>query len=113
MPFLVFFSRDPVDDRLAEAIVGRVRSLAGVRVWGCPAPGWFDDPDAETTAERTCGGYVRVDDLAGPDAAAVLATARQLSDELEVTVEVQYAERRLGRFAPGAAPDGALPSLLG
>ena len=109
-PYLVFFSRDPVDDELAEGIVTAVRSIAGARVWGCPAPGWFDDPDAEP-AERTCGGYVRVDDLASPDATAVLEAARKLSAELEVVLEVQWRERPLGELAAGA-PRGALGPLL-
>ncbi len=109
-PYLEFFSRDPVDDLVAEQIARTVRSLAGARAWGCPAPGWFDDPDAPA-AERTCGGYVRVDDLAGGEAAAVLAAARRLSAELEIVVEVQWRERPLGEIAAGA-PRGALASLL-
>ena len=110
-PYLVFFSRDPVDDMLADAIARTVRSLAGARVWGCPAPGWFDDPDAPAD-ERTCGGYLRVEDLAGDDAAALLAGARRLSAELEIVVEVQWRERSLGEIASGL-PRGALATLIG
>jgi len=110
-PYLVFFSRDPVDDELAEGIIAAVRTLACGRAWGCPQPGWFDDPDAPD-AERTTGGYVRVDDLAGDDAAAVLEAARRLSASLEIVVEVQWRERVLGDIAAGA-PRGALATLLG
>ena len=109
-PYLVFFSRDPVDDMLADEIARTVRSLAGARAWSCPAPGWFDDPDAPPD-QRTCGGYVRVDDLAGGDAAEVLAAAKRLSAQLEIVVEVQWRERPLGEIASGA-PRGALESLL-
>jgi hypothetical protein len=109
-PYLVFFSRDPVDDMLADAIARTVRSLAGARAWGCPVPGWFDDPDA-SPEDRTCGGYVRVDDLAGDDAAALLSGAQRLSAELEIVVEVQWRERPLGEIAAGA-PRGALAALL-
>ena len=109
-PYLVFFSRDPVDDGLAEAIVGAVRALCGRRAWSGQAPGWFDDPDAPDD-ERTCGGYVRVDDLAGADAAALLAGARRLSAELELLIEVQWRERPLGEIAAGT-PRGALARLL-
>ena len=110
-PYLVFFSRDPVDDELADAIVAAVRAAASGRAWSCPAPGWFDDPDAPD-AERTTGGYVRVEDLAGDDAAALLVAARRLSAELEIVVEVQWRERVLGQIAAGA-PRGALETLLG
>lgn len=109
-PYLVFFSRDPVDDLLADGIVRSVRSLAGARAWGCPAPGWFDDPDAPPR-ERTCGGYLRVEDLAGDDAAALLSAARRLSAEMEVVLEVQWRERPLGELASGE-PRGAVATLL-
>ena len=109
-PYLVFFSRDPVDDELAQAIVAAVRALAARRAWAGAAPGWVDDPDAPD-AERTCGGYVRVDDLAGGDAAALLSGAQRLSAELEIVVEVQWRERPLGEIASGA-PRGALATLL-
>jgi hypothetical protein len=109
-PFLVFFSRDPVDDEVAEAIVTAVRALAGRRAWGCPAPGWFDDPDAPP-AQRTCGGYVRVEDLAGDDAAALLDGVRRLSAELEIVVELQWRERPLSEIAAGT-PRGAVETLL-
>lgn len=109
-PYLVFFSRDPVDDELAEAIVTAIRALAGTRAWGCPAPGWFDDPDAPPL-ERTTGGYARVDDLACDDATALLAGVRRLSAELELIVEVQWRERPLGEIAAGA-PRGAVATLL-
>ena len=110
--YLVFYSRDAVDDDLAGEITARVRSLAGARVWGCPAPGWFDEPDATTADERTCGGYLKVEDLGGDDAAALLASARTLSAELEVSVAVEFNERPLGTFAPGGVPAGALEALL-
>ena len=105
--YLVFFSRDPVDDELARAIVGRVRATVRARTWTDATPGWFDEPDAETPEERTCGAYLRTDDLATDDAAAVLRAARTLSAELELAVEVQYNERPLGYFAPGGVADGA------
>ena len=110
-PYLVFFSRDPVDDELAEAIVDAIRSLAGTRAWGCPAPGWFDDPDAPHAAERTTGGYLRVDDLASGGGGGGIGAARQLSAELEIVLEVQWRERTLGELRAGAA-SGALESLL-
>src|SRR5688500_13988738 len=110
--YLVFYSRDAVDDELAREIVERVRSLAGGRVWGCPAPGWFDEPDAEVATERTCGAYLKVDDLAGDDAVALLAAARTLSAELEVSVAVEFNERPLGTFEPGGVPSPALEALL-
>ena len=109
-PYLVFFSRDPVDDELADAIVAAVRAAVSARSWAGHAPRWFDDPDAPD-AERTTGGYVRVDDLAGDDAAALLVAARRLSAELEIVVEVQWRERVLGQIAAGA-PRGALEALL-
>ena len=110
--YLVFYSRDPVDDELAGELVGRVRSLAGARVWSCPAPGWFDEPDAEDAAARTCGGYLKVDDLAGDDAAALLHAARDLAREVEVAVAVEFNERPIGTFAPGGIADGALETLI-
>jgi hypothetical protein len=88
-----------------------VRALAGGRAWAGRAPGWFDDPDAPAH-ERTCGAYLRVEDLAGGDAAALLAGARQLSGELELLIEVQWRERPLGEIASGA-PRGAVAALLG
>src|SRR4051812_29033083 len=110
--YLVFFSRDPVDDALAGEIASRVRALAGARAWASAAPGWFDEPDAASPEQRTSGGYLKVDDLAGDDAAALLGAARALSAELEVTVEVQFNERPLGRFAPGGIADGPLATLV-
>ena len=109
-PYLVFFSRDPVDDELADAIVASVRAAVAARTWAGRAPGWFDDPDAPD-AERTTGGYVHVEDLAGEDAAALLGAARRLSAELEIVVEVQFRERVLGAITAGA-PGGALAALL-
>ena len=111
MAFLVFYARDPVDDDLAESIVGRVRVLAGARVWGCPAPGWFDDPDAPQDVHRTTGGYLLVEDLASDEAASVLAAARQLSAELGICLEVQWRERPLGELRSGEA-GGALATLI-
>jgi hypothetical protein len=55
---------------------------------------------------------VRVEDLGGDDAAALLAAVRRLSAELEIVVEVQWRERVLGEMAAGA-PRGALETLLG
>jgi hypothetical protein len=110
-PYLVFFSRDPVDDELAEAISRVVRALANERAWPGAAPGWFDEPDADAPEQRTAGGYARVEDLASDDAAAVLRAARRLSVELEIVVEVQWRERKLGELRAGE-PDGALVTLL-
>ena len=110
-PYLVFFSRDPVDEQLAGAIVGGIRALGAMRAWGCPAPGWFDDPDAEAH-ERTTGGYLRVEDLGSEDAGALLAAVRRLSAQLEIVVEVQWRERTLGEIAAGSAR-GPVASLLG
>ena len=108
----MFFSRDPVDDELAAEIARRVRRLGRERAWSGAAPGWFDEPDADTPEERTCGAYLRTDDLAGGDAAAVLEAGRVLSAELELAVEVQFAERKLGYFAPGGIADGAALATL-
>ena len=110
-PYLVFFVRDEVDDDIAGAVCGAVRSLASSRAWPGTAPGWFDDPDAPQAADRTTGCYLRVEDLASDEAAAVLAAARQLSAELEIVLEVQWRERTLGELRAGAA-SGALESLL-
>ena len=107
----MFFSRDPVDDDLAEAISRAVRVLASERAWPGAAPGWFDEPDADEPGQRTAGGYARVEDLASDDAAAVLRAARRLSVELEIVVEVQWRERKLGELRAGE-PDGALVTLL-
>jgi hypothetical protein len=111
-PVLVFFVRDAVDDALAEAVVARVRALAGERSWDGAAPGWFDDPDAPGAHVRTTGGYLRVEDLAGDEATAFLGAARAVSAEQDVVIEVQFRERALGRFA-GGEPSGALVTLLG
>jgi hypothetical protein len=99
--YLVFFARDPVDDALAEAIVGRVRS--------CPGAGWFDDPGAATAAERTTGGYVKVDDPEGPVAQGLLDAARELSAQHAIAVEVQWREEVLARIQAGRwlGPGGA------
>ena len=110
--YLVFFARDAVDDDLAEEIVGRVRSLAGARAWSCPPPGWFDEPDAPSPDERTTGAYLKIDDLSGDDAAALLAAAKALAAEADVTVDVEFNERPLGTFAAGGAASGALEALL-
>ena len=110
-PYLVFFSRDPVDDELAEAISSAVRMLASGRAWPGAAPGWFDEPDAEHPGERTAGGYALVEDLASDEAVAVLDAARRLSAELEIVVEVQWRERSLGAIRAGE-PAGALVTLL-
>jgi hypothetical protein len=104
--YLVFYCGDPVDDELAEEITRRVRGVAAGRA------GWFDEPDAASPAERTCGGYLRTEDLATPEAAELLAVARALSAELELAVAVEFNERPLGQFAPGGVPSGALPALL-
>lgn len=97
-PYLVFFSADPVDDARAEAILARARALAGERSWAGAAPGWFDDPGAESDAARTTGCYLRVDDLEDPDALAMLDAARALSAELGMAVEVQWREDVVARF---------------
>ena len=101
-------------DDLLGAVVARERLQAGAHLGGIAddrtAPGWFDDPDAPSP-KRTTGGYVRVEDLAGPDAAAVLAAARRLSAELEIVVEVQWRERCLGEITAGR-PAGALATLI-
>jgi hypothetical protein len=91
--YLVFFARDPVDDALAGAIVERVRA--------CPGAGWFDDPGAATPAERTTGGYVQVGDPGEPPGQALLETARTVSAEHAILVEVQWREATLGVLEAG------------
>lgn len=110
--YLVFFCTDPVDDARADAILARVRALAESRPWAARQPGWFDDPGADSPAERTTGAYVLVDDLGHEDAVAVLQAAQGLSSELGIAVEVQWRERPLGRVAAGV-PEGPLTELLG
>jgi hypothetical protein len=104
--YLVFYCGDPVDDELAAEITRRVRGVTAGRA------GWFDEPDAASAAERTCGGYLQTEDLAADEATALLEVARALSAELELTVAVEFNERPLGQFAPGGVPGGALPALL-
>jgi hypothetical protein len=91
--YLVFFARDPVDDALAGAILDRVR--------GCPGAGWFDDPGAATPAERTTGGYVRVDDPEEPAGRGLLDVARALSSDHAMLVEVQWREEIIGVLDAG------------
>ncbi len=109
--YLVFFVAGPVDDALAAAVVARVRALADGRAWAGPRPGWFDDPDAPTAAERTTGGYLRTDELAGDDPGALVAAALALSAELGVGLELQFREAVLGRVSAGR-PDPALAAAL-
>lgn len=92
--YLVVFSRDPVDDALAASIVDRLRAV--------PDAGWFDDPGAATAAERTTGGYVRVRDPAEPAARALIATARALSADHGIVVEVQWREEVFAHVERGA-----------
>jgi nucleotide-binding universal stress UspA family protein len=91
--YLVFFSRDPVDDALAEAIISRVRTVAGA--------GWFDDPAAASEAERTTGGYVRTADPEGPRATALLDAAREVSETHGIAVEIQWREAIVGWIERG------------
>jgi hypothetical protein len=100
--YLVFFARDPVDDRLAGAIVERVRA--------CPGAGWFDDPAAASPAERTTGGYVRASAIDEPVAAGLLDVARSVSADHAIVVEVQWREAVLGVLEAGAwRPSTAAP----
>ena len=91
--YLVFFARDPVDDALADAILARVRA--------CEGAGWFDDPGAASAAERTTGGYVRVADPEEPAGRALIDTARAVSADHAVLVEVQWREAVLGVLEAG------------
>jgi hypothetical protein len=91
--YLVFFARDPVDDALADEILARVRARPGV--------GWFDDPGAESPAERTTGGYMRVGDPDEPAGRALVETARAVSSELGLTVELQWREEAIGHCERG------------
>lgn len=91
--YLVFFARDPVDDDLADAILERVR--------GCSEAGWFDDPGAESAAERTTGGYVRADDVEDAAARELLEVARAVSADHAILVEVQWREDPLGILDDG------------
>ncbi len=109
--YLVFFVADPVDDALAAAVVGRVRALARARPWSGPPPGWFDDPDAPTAADRTTGGYLRTEALEGEEPRALVAAALALSAELGVGLELQFREVVLGRVRSGR-PDAALAAAL-
>ena len=90
--YLVFFVRDPVDDALADAVVGRLRAVSGA--------GWFDDPGADSGAERTTGGYVRAAP-SEPTGAALLDAARDLSASHGVAVEVQWREEAVGQLVGG------------
>lgn len=101
--YLVFFCRDPVDDAIADAIISRVRDVAGA--------GWFDDPAAATAAERTTGGYIRTPHPDGPQATALLDAARELSATHGIAVEIQWREAVVGwiesgRWRPFSAPAG-------
>jgi hypothetical protein len=96
--YLVFFCAGPVDDDRADAILERIRALASSRSWTGSGPGWFDDPGADSSAERTTGGYVQVDDLEHADAVAVLDGARALAADLGIAVEVQWREDVIARF---------------
>ena len=91
--YLVFFARDPVDDDLADAILARVR--------GCSGAGWFDDPGAESAAERTTGGYVRCGDVEDAAARELLDVARAVSADHAILVEVQFREEPLGVLERG------------
>ncbi len=112
LSYLVFFVADPVDDALAGQVVERVRALAGARAWSAQPPGWFDDPGAETAAERTTGGYLRTDSTAGEEARAVFTAVLALSGELGVHVELQFREELLGQVRRGEA-DRALRDAFG
>jgi hypothetical protein len=90
---LVFFVAGPVDDDLAAAVRKRVRATAGV--------GWFDDPDAPTPAERTAGGYVRVDAPEDELGKALLLAATDVSALHGVVVEVQWREEIVGHIDAG------------
>ena len=99
---LVFFVAEPVDDALAEAVLARVRALAGSRGWTAgEQPGWFDDPGAATPAERTTGGYVRTDDPDAPHAVALVDVACALSRAHGCTFEVQFREVPILHVAAG------------
>ena len=91
--YLVIFAASPVDDDTASAIVERVRSCAGA--------GWFDDPAAATPADRTCGGYVRVEAPEDADGERLLAIARELSAAHGIVVEVQWREEVVGHLEAG------------
>ena len=93
MSYLVVFARDPVDDALADAILARVRAVGDA--------GWFDDPGADTPAERTTGGYVRTDDPEAPHALALVDVACVLSAEHGCTFEVQFQEVAIAHVADG------------
>ena len=95
--YLVFFVRDPVDDGLAEAIVGRLRGVDGA--------GWFDDPGAESAAVRTTGGYVRAAP-SSPVGVALLDAAREVSETHGVAVEVQWREEVVGLARAGRWESG-------
>ena len=89
----MFFVRDPVDDALAEAVVGRLRGVAGA--------GWFDDPGDE----RTTGGYVRAAP-SSPGGLALLEVAREVSESHGVAVEVQWREEIVGLVRAGRWESG-------
>ena len=92
--YLVFFAADAVDDALADAIRDRVRAV--------PGAGWFDDPAADSAAERTTGGYVKVGEPEEPLGQDLLAAARDVSAEHGVRIEVQWREEVVGHFEAGA-----------
>ncbi len=89
--YLVFFVADPVDDDLATAVRKRVRATAGA--------GWFDD--SARPAERTAGGYVRVDAPEDEMGRALLQAASDVSALHGVVVEVQWREEVIGHIEAG------------
>jgi hypothetical protein len=110
--YFVFFVVDDVDDALAREVRARVRALARSRPWR-NAPGFFDDPQAEVTGERTTGGYLRVEGHVadGDDVRALCAAIQAFSGEFEIDVELQWREAVLGRVRAGV-PDGGLEERL-
>ena len=90
---LVFFVAGPVDDDLAAAVRKRVRATAGA--------GWFDDPDAARPAERTAGGYVRVERPRTSWGRRCCSSGRRASAPHGVVVEVQWREEVVGHIEGG------------
>ena len=104
--FLVYFLTDEVDDAIAARVADRVRVLASGRRWAGDLPGFFDSAEDGDGAERTTGGYLKVDEALPADAVAMWEEIVGVSRELGCGVEVQYREEVLGRVYCGEPDEG-------
>ena len=100
--YLVLFVADPAEDVHANALRELARGLKGA--------GFFDDP--ELGGQRTTGTYLRTESLDEPVALELIARVAELSNALDVRIEVQHAEVILGHLVCGV-PDEKLAAALG